>query len=181
MGAFAFFEKGTFEKRGDQMRKQQAIAQQKKKEEEEEDFVEEKEEDYEKPGGAKQSEDVQIRKNVNLRPLDPIPDVEWWDKFFLPEGETEFPKDMKPEDLFQERITSFIHFPKPVKNKHVEAINDIVVPKYLTEEEKKKLRKMKRLDKERDKQEKVKLGLLPPPKPKVKLNNYLTIMGKEAA
>jgi U4/U6 small nuclear ribonucleoprotein PRP3 len=39
---------------------------------------------------------------------------------------------------------------------------------------------MKRLDKEKDKQEKVKLGLLPTPLPKVKLSNYMKIMGKEA-
>lgn len=28
-----------------------------------------------------------IKKIVNLRPLDPIPEVEWWDAFFLPENE----------------------------------------------------------------------------------------------
>jgi CheY-like chemotaxis protein len=42
------------------------------------------------------------------------------------------------------------------------------------------LRRMKRLDKEKDKQEKVKLGLMPVPLPKVKLSNYMKIMGKEA-
>ena len=39
---------------------------------------------------------------------------------------------------------------------------------------------MKRLDKEKDKQEKIKLGLIPVPPPKVKLSNYIKIMGKEA-
>jgi U4/U6 small nuclear ribonucleoprotein PRP3 len=56
----------------------------------------------------------------------------------------------------------------------------MVVPIHLTEKEKKKLRRMKRVDKERDKQEKIKLGLLPVPPPKVKLSNYMKIMGKEA-
>ena len=55
----------------------------------------------------------------------------------------------------------------------------MVVPIHLTEKEKKKLRRMKRLDKEKDKQEKVKLGLLPAPLPKVKLSNYMKVMGKE--
>ena len=62
----------------------------------------------------------------------------------------------------------------------MEAINKLVVPVLLTEKEKKRLRRMKRLDKEKDKQEKVKLGLMPPPLPKVKLSNYMKIMGKEA-
>lgn len=39
---------------------------------------------------------------------------------------------------------------------------------------------MKRLEKEKDKQEKVKLGLMPPPKPKINLSNYMKVMGKEA-
>jgi len=56
----------------------------------------------------------------------------------------------------------------------------MVVPIHLTEKEKKRLRRMKRLDKEKDKQEKVKLGLMPVPLPKIKLSNYMKIMGKEA-
>lgn len=27
---------------------------------------------------------LNIRKSLNLKPLDTIPDVEWWDAFFLP-------------------------------------------------------------------------------------------------
>lgn len=39
---------------------------------------------------------------------------------------------------------------------------------------------MKRREKEQDKQEKVKLGLLPPPLPRVNMSNYMKVMGKEA-
>lgn len=56
----------------------------------------------------------------------------------------------------------------------------MVIPVHLTEKEKKRLRKMKRVEREKDKQEKVKLGLMPAPPPKVKLSNYMKIMGKEA-
>lgn len=38
---------------------------------------------------------------------------------------------------------------------------------------------MKRIEREKDKQEKVKLGLIPPPQTKVKLSNYMKVMGKE--
>ena len=27
---------------------------------------------------------LNLRKTINLRPLEPIPEVEWWDAFFLP-------------------------------------------------------------------------------------------------
>ena len=54
------------------------------------------------------------------------------------------------------------------------------IPIHLTQKEQKKLRKMKRIEKEKDKQERVKLGLLPPPQTKIKLSNYMKILGKEA-
>lgn len=79
-----------------------------------------------------------------------------------------------------DKITHYIQHPKKIRNEYIEAINRMVVPVYLIEKEKKKLRRMKRVDKEKDKQEKIKLGLIKPPPPKVKLSNYMKIMGKEA-
>ena len=79
-----------------------------------------------------------------------------------------------------DKITHYIQHPKKIRNENIEAINRMVVPVYLIEKEKKKLRRMKRVDKEKDKQEKIKLGLIKPPPPKVKLSNYMKIMGKEA-
>lgn len=54
------------------------------------------------------------------------------------------------------------------------------MPVYLTDKEKKRLSRNKRLEKEQDKQEKVKLGLMPAPLPKIKMSNYQKIMAKEA-
>ncbi len=79
-----------------------------------------------------------------------------------------------------DKITHYVQHPMKIKNEQIEAIEKMVVPIHLTEKEKKRLRRMKRLDKEKDKQEKVKLGLMPVPLPKVKLSNYMKIMGKEA-
>ena len=56
----------------------------------------------------------------------------------------------------------------------------MVVPIHLTDKEKKRLRHIKRVDKEKDKQEKIKLGLMPTPPPKVKMSNFMKIMSKEA-
>lgn len=78
------------------------------------------------------------------------------------------------------KITHFIQHPVPLKNEYVENINKMVIPIKLTEKEVKRLRKMKRTEKEKDKQEKVKLGLMPPPLPKIKLSNYMKVLGKEA-
>jgi hypothetical protein len=101
---------------------------------------------------------IDLRKTANLRTLDPIPDVEWWDAQFLPpstsdrEGPKKFPtSDITDSDIFMAKITHYIQHPKKLKNEHIEAINKLVVPLHLTDKEKKRLRRMKRLDKEKDK------------------------------
>ncbi len=54
------------------------------------------------------------------------------------------------------------------------------MPKYLTKEEKRKINRKNRIEKEQKKQELVKLGLAPAPLPKIKMSNYQKIMGKDA-
>lgn len=123
-----------------------------------------------------------------MRSYDAIPDLEWWDAQFLPPTAPDcedplrrFPDtEIGDQDIYLEKITHYIQHPRKLKNDYIEKIEAMVVPIHLTEKEKKKLRRMKRLDKEKDKQEKVKLGLLPAPLPKVKLSNYMKVMGKEA-
>ena len=56
----------------------------------------------------------------------------------------------------------------------------MVTSVYLTEKEKKRLSRNKRLEKEKDKQERVKLGLMAAPLPKIKMSNYQKIMAKDA-
>ena len=56
----------------------------------------------------------------------------------------------------------------------------MTVPIHLTQKEKKRLRKIKRTEREKDRQERVKLGIIAPAPPKIKLSNYMSIMGKEA-
>lgn len=102
----------------------------------------------------KRETDIQIRKVVNLKPLDPVPEIEWWDQFFLPESSEEkkfSTTEVKESDLFLERITHYVQHPIPIKNEHIENINSMVVPIHLTEKEKKKIRRTKRMDKEKDK------------------------------
>lgn len=127
-----------------------------------------------------------------------MPELEWWDEFFLPPTTTTEPAqaqgDAKPiktfklqgaadiddKDIFLDRITHFVQHPVPLRNEQVEQSKAITVPFFLTEQEKKKLRKKKRLEKERDRQEKVSLGLMPAPLARVTMSNYLRVMTKEA-
>lgn len=76
--------------------------------------------------------DEQIKRGFNLKPLDPFPDVEWWDAFFLPEGKKEFPGVIKDENLFLERVTHFVIHPVQLKNDYVENINNMTIPIHLT-------------------------------------------------
>jgi hypothetical protein len=58
---------------------------------------------------------IDLRKTANLRTLDPIPDVEWWDAQFLPlstsdkEAPNKFPTaDITDSDIFMAKITHYI-------------------------------------------------------------------------
>jgi hypothetical protein len=93
-----------------------------------------------------------------LRQYDPAPEVEWWDAAFLPPDNSygdeikKFPhSEISEKDIHIEMITNYIQHPKKLKNEYIENINKMVVPIHLTEKEKKRLRRMKRVDKEKDK------------------------------
>lgn len=59
--------------------------------------------------------------------------------------------DITENDFYVDKITHYIQHPKKIKNEYIEQIEKMVVPIHLTEKEKKKLRRMKRIDKEKDK------------------------------
>ena len=54
----------------------------------------------------------------------------------------------------------------------------VALPIFLTKRERKKLRRQNRREAWKDKQEKIRLGLEPPPEPKVKLSNLMRVLGK---
>jgi U4/U6 small nuclear ribonucleoprotein PRP3 len=97
---------------------------------------------------------IHIKKSSNFRDYEEVPEVEWWDAALLP-PETEekrFPStDIRDEDLYLDKITHYIQHPKTIRNEYIDNINKMVIPVYLIEKEKKKLRRMKRVDKEKDK------------------------------
>ncbi|RLN52781.1 hypothetical protein BBJ29_000749 [Phytophthora kernoviae] len=56
----------------------------------------------------------------------------------------------------------------------------VSVPLMLTAAERKKIRRQNRADREKEKQDKIALGLLPPPEPKVKLSNMMRVLSEQA-
>lgn len=50
----------------------------------------------------------------------------------------------------------------------------------LTKKERKKLRRQNRAELLKEDQEKIRLGLIPPPEPKVKISNLMRVLGTEA-
>ncbi|KAM0789506.1 hypothetical protein ACM66B_000325 [Microbotryomycetes sp. NB124-2] len=107
----------------------------------------------------------------------PPPDIEWWDAPFVP-GETY--DSFTPEHLEKSgNITIYvqhpIQIPAPQDKIKVES-----KPLFLTKKEMKKMRRQRRMAELKDKQDRVKLGLLPPDPPKVKLSNMMRVLTNEA-
>jgi hypothetical protein len=64
---------------------------------------------------SKGEKKIDLRKTANLRTLDPIPEVEWWDAQFLPpttlerEAPKKFPvSGIQESDIFMDKITHYI-------------------------------------------------------------------------
>lgn len=98
-----------------------------------------------------------------------IPDLEWWDEYLIPQEGS--------EEKYH-GITNLIEHPTqmdaPGKKKAV------VLDLFLTKKERKKLRRLNRRETQKDEQEKIRLGLVPAPEPKVKLSNLMRVLGNDA-
>ena len=62
-----------------------------------------------------------------------------------------FGPEVEDKDLYMDRITHYIQHPVPLTNEQVEACKNMTIPFFLTEKEKKKLRRKKRIEKEQEK------------------------------
>ena len=58
---------------------------------------------------------------------------------------------IEDSDIYMDRITHFIQHPLAIKNKKLDEIERMVMPVYLTDKEKKRINRNKRLQKEKDK------------------------------
>lgn len=93
-----------------------------------------------------------------------VPEVEWWDSTIT-------------KDDYQ--FNSLIEHPEQTAPP-AEAPAPDAVGLYLTKKERKKMRRLNRKEVQKEEQEKVRLGLLPPPEPKVKLANMMRVLDSAA-
>ena len=145
-----------------------------------------------------------MRKINQMKPLEPIPEVEWWDSYLLPEGQKTFNKaklnsdnthslttsldkpldieDFKvTDDTFNSRkVTHFVQHPVPLKNPQIEKIKSMSVPIHLTEKERKRLKKLKKAEKVKDRHEKISLGLMPAPESRLKMSSFMRAVTAQA-
>jgi U4/U6 small nuclear ribonucleoprotein PRP3 len=121
------------------------------------------------------TEEVPIFTEIKVKKLDPIPAVEWWDKMILDEVEngTDF-----PFQLAERKITFYVEHPPALKAALPEPEAKVIM--HLTPAERKKYRKLRKQDRTRDYQDKIKMGLTKPPPPKVKMSNLMRVLGDQA-
>ncbi len=68
----------------------------------------------------------------------------------------------------------------PIQMMPLEPNKPVHVPVFLTKKARKKLRRQNRREAWKEKQDKIRLGLLPPDEPKVKMSNLMRVLGNEA-
>ncbi|XP_028280390.1 U4/U6 small nuclear ribonucleoprotein Prp3 [Parambassis ranga] len=107
-----------------------------------------------------------------------VPNIEWWDSFILPSF-IDINTETKFEELELFGVTNLVEHPAqicpPVDND-----KPVTLGIYLTKKEQKKLRRQTRREGQKEVQEKVRLGLMPPPEPKVRISNLMRVLGTEA-
>ncbi|KAL7393009.1 hypothetical protein ABVT39_005340 [Epinephelus coioides] len=107
-----------------------------------------------------------------------VPHMEWWDSYILANN-----MDISPETDFDNvelfGVTNLVEHPAQM-SPPVDTDKPVTLGVYLTKKEQKKLRRQTRREGQKELQEKVRLGLMPPPEPKVRISNLMRVLGTEA-
>ena len=103
------------------------------------------------------------------------PDVEWWDALILTNGHSSS-YDIK--EVREDAITNLVEH--PIQLKPLEPSGPVHIPVFLTKKEQKKLRRQNRREAWKEKQDKIRIGLLPPDQPKVKISNMMRVLESDA-
>ncbi|RHY53711.1 hypothetical protein DYB30_004714 [Aphanomyces astaci] len=136
-------------------------------------------------------------EDVPMKPDAPVPEVEWWDIVFLPKdkqdlvdkhgfaktiigrgthgGTVDYLVDLR---LKHAGTSHLIEHPARIKSARKEQI--VTLPIMLTKAERKRIRRTTRSERLKETQDKIALGLLPPPEPKVKLANMMRVLQDQA-
>ncbi|OLY79049.1 U4/U6 small nuclear ribonucleoprotein Prp3 [Smittium mucronatum] len=176
---FNFAKKGTFVKIGERIRAELRLEEMKKKIA-----------DGVKKAGLSSVVELQENEISNLVMPNP-PEVEWWDAPLLaqPNYKDLFSLITSPEvgvsasgNPIIPVITHYIQHPIPIQAPNDNKDKSIEKPKtvFLTKKEIKKMRRQRRQEQLKDKQEKIRMGLLEPEAPKLKLSNIMRASGMQA-
>lgn len=108
------------------------------------------------------------------------PSIEWWDKPYLKDNNYSRIGDESRVvlDNDDQPVTFYIQHPA-LDTSNAENDNEMK-PMYLTKKERKRIRRNDRQIRHQEKQDRIKLGLDPPPPPKVKLSNLMNVLTNEA-
>lgn len=102
---------------------------------------------------------------------------EWWDSVILTDDLNKM-IDGKISVRHQ-AITNLIEHPTQIRPPN-EPLRPAYMPVFLTQRERKKLRRQNRREAWKEEQEKIRLGLIDPPEPKLKISNLMRVLGNEA-
>jgi len=122
-----------------------------------------------------------------------VPLLEWWDIEFLPKDHRDLlglKKGVAVPDALPGLDTSLLSLQNSKTCKLLQhppgidplktAAPEVALPMYLTERERKRIRKQRRMGIEQEKRDKQMMGLIPAPEPKFKLSNFMRILGDQA-
>ncbi|KAG1732194.1 pre-mRNA processing factor 3-domain-containing protein [Suillus paluster] len=164
--SFRFIQKGKYEQQAEQMRQEAALEALKQRIAE----------------GARKagldSEFETLEKNIKR---EPPPAVEWWDAALLP--------NKNYDDLFlgfshlnirtqDSPVTLYVQHPIPIAPMDENKVG--LKPLMLTKKERKKMRKQRRQADREDKRDRIRMGLIPPDPPKVRLSNLMKVLTSDA-
>ncbi|KAJ2417476.1 U4/U5/U6 small nuclear ribonucleoprotein prp3 [Coemansia sp. RSA 2530] len=105
------------------------------------------------------------------------PEIEWWDAPFVSNGA--YPQgDIVPVESL---ITIYVQHPVPVEPPaSILSMSAAPSQLMLTRKERKKVRRQRRIELQSELRDKVKLGLLPPVEPKLRMSNFMRIMANQS-
>jgi U4/U6 small nuclear ribonucleoprotein PRP3 len=115
--------------------------------------------------------------------MDPVPAIEWWDLPYVRKEKRGKKEAFSAEEDMALEATKewkYVQHPVEVAPAGGERPVERPVEVMLTKKERKRIRRQSRSDREREKQDKIQLGLIPPPAPKVKLSNMMKVLGDTA-
>ena len=102
---------------------------------------------------------------------------EWWDSVILTDDLNKM-VDGKIS-IRHQAITNLIEHPTQIRPPN-EPLRPAYLPVFLTKKERKKLRRQNRREAWKEEQEKIRLGLIDAPEPKLKISNLMRVLGNEA-